>query len=80
VKSLETVTGDFVVCLKREFAAEISRHPREFKKQVLRFIRHGLPPQRGRPRDPKTEAALAMLQQGKTVRRFYGRKCAVSAK
>ena len=41
---------------------------REFKKQVLRFIRGELPSRQGRPPDPQIQAALEMLREGKTVR------------
>jgi hypothetical protein len=62
------VTQAFADRLKREFTQDISGDPRGFKKQVLRLIRCWLPPRRGRPVNPKTEAALALLAQGKTVR------------
>ena len=68
MKSLEAVARDFTAGLKRQFAEEITRRPRDFKKQVLWLIRRQLPPRRGRPNDPQIDAALAMLRQGKTVR------------
>ena len=59
---------DFAQQLCQKFPQEISRNPRDFKKQVLRAIRRELPPGRGRPASPRIEAAIEMLQQGKTVR------------
>jgi hypothetical protein len=64
------VTRAFADRLLRQFADEIGRDPRAFKKRILRLIRRQLPPRRGRPRDPKTEAALELLRQGKTVRQI----------
>jgi hypothetical protein len=66
--SLEQETREFAARLQRDYAEEIARTPREFKKRVLRQLRRHLPPRRGRPTDPKTEAALALLRQGKSVR------------
>ena len=68
LRELEHVTLAFARRLRRDFAQDISRDSRGFKKQVLRLIRRLLPPRRGRPINPKTEAALALWHQGKTVR------------
>jgi len=68
VKTLESTIRDFADQLRRDFASEITRDPRDFKKRVLRLIRRELPPRRGRPASPEIEAALAMLRQGKSVR------------
>jgi hypothetical protein len=67
-QDLDRVTQAFADRLRQDFAHDINRDPRDFKKQVLRLIRRRLPPQRGRPVNPKTQAALALLDQGKTVR------------
>ena len=64
----DTVSRNFARQLFQKFRHEISRNPRDFKKQVLRAIRQELPPGRGRPASPRIEAAIEMLQQGKTVR------------
>jgi hypothetical protein len=58
----------FTAHLKREFAAQIVSDPGRFKKQVLRLIRHGLPPRPGRPNDPHLDAACRMIEDGKTVK------------
>jgi hypothetical protein len=68
VKSLEVVARDFATSLKHDFAEDMLRRPRDFKKQILRLISRELPPRPGRPIDPKIEATLAMLEQGKTLR------------
>jgi hypothetical protein len=68
--TLEHATQTFAEALRRDFAGDINRDPRFFKKQVLRLIRRWLPPRPGRPTNPKTEAAFALLQEGKTVRQI----------
>ena len=68
MKNLESTVRNFADRLRRDFAPEITRDPRDFKKRVLRLIRHELPPRRGRPASPQIEAALGMLRQGKSVR------------
>jgi len=67
-ESPDSVARDFARKLRHKFSQEISSNPRDFKKQVIRAIRRELPPGRGRPASPRIEAAIAMLQQGKTVR------------
>ena len=68
MKRLESGIREFTDRLKRDFAQEIAHNPRDFKKKVLKLIRHTLPPGQGRPPSPQIEAALVMLRQGKTVR------------
>lgn len=46
----------------------ISADPKGFNKIVLRLVRMGLPPRRGRPNDPKIEAAVRLVEQGKSVK------------
>ena len=65
---LESEIRRFADRLRRVFADELRHDARAFKKRVLRLIRCQLPPQRGRPCDPKTEAALELIREGKTVR------------
>jgi len=50
---LETFAGSFTARLRQEFAHEIAHDPKAFKASVLRLIRRGLPPRRGRPNDPR---------------------------
>lgn len=68
MKDLEPAVRGFVESLRRNFAGELVRDPREFKKRVLRLIRRELPLKKGRPPSPEIEAALTMLRQGKSVR------------
>jgi len=39
-----------------------------FKKNVIRLVRRELPPRRGRPKDPRLDAAARMVAQGKSVK------------
>ena len=68
MKTLEAGVREFADRLKRNFAQEIANNPRDFKKRVLRLIRHELPLKKGRPPSPQIEEALTMLRQGKSVR------------
>jgi hypothetical protein len=64
----------------------VARGPSTFKKQVVRLLRRELPPRPGRPNDPRLDAAVRLVEQGKSVRQvlrlqipgfehldFYGR-------
>ena len=68
LKKLERFIHDFTARVRREFASEIARDPKAFKTSVLRLVRKQLPPRRGRPNDPRIDAAVQMLQQGNTVK------------
>jgi hypothetical protein len=65
---LEALTHDFTRQIRIEFAQEITRDPKTFKKSLLRLIGRQLPPRRGRPNDPQIDAAMRMLDQGKSVK------------
>ena len=65
---LEPMIHDFLRQVRSEFASEIARDPKAFKTSVLRLVRKQLPPRRGRPNDPRIDAAVQMLQQGNTVK------------
>jgi hypothetical protein len=67
-KGLTRRARDFTDSLQRDYAHQIAKDPRAFKRSVVRLIRLGLPPGRGRPASPRIETAIEMLQQGKTVR------------
>ena len=54
--------------LKSRFAEEIARDPSGFKKRVVRLIRRELPPRPGRPNDPRLDAAVRLVEQGKSTR------------
>jgi hypothetical protein len=59
---------EFTAILKRKFAQEIMNDATAFKKHVVRLIRRELPPRRGRPANPALDAAVRMIEQGKTFR------------
>jgi hypothetical protein len=65
LERLEAVTSNFTEQISREFAPEISRDPKTFKKSILGLVRRHLPPRRGRPNDPRIDAAVRMFEQGK---------------
>ena len=61
-------TRRFADRLKKMFSTEITRNAVTFKKLVLRLVRRALPPRPGHRNDPQIDAAIQLLQQGKTVR------------
>lgn len=65
---LEAFTGQFAEQIKREFAEELVRDPKALKTAVLRLLRRALPLKRGRPNDPRIDAAVRMREQGKSIR------------
>ena len=66
--SAEAAAREFASFLRTHFAQEIARDAKAFKKCVLRWIRRELPPRRGRPNDPRIDAAVRMVQQGRSVK------------
>ena len=62
-ESLESTFEQFLARLKMNFPHQIQQAPADFKKGVLRALRRELPPRRGRPNDPRVDAALGMLAQ-----------------
>jgi hypothetical protein len=66
--SAEDAVYEFVSFLKTHFAENIVADPRRFKKMVLHLVRKGLPPKRGRPKDPRIDAAVQMADQGKSTK------------
>lgn len=68
MKDPEFIIREFALRLKNDFATEIARDARGFKKKVLHWVRQELPPRRGRPNDPRLDAAARMIAQGKTTR------------
>ena len=67
-KLLESLTADFAEQLRGEFAQEIARDPKAFKTYLIRLLRRTLPPRRGRPNDPRIDAAMEMIEQGRTIK------------
>ena len=68
MKSLARDVRGFVQQLQRNHASDIARDARGFKKQVVTLIRRELPPRRGRPNDPRIDAALQMIERRKSVK------------
>lgn len=66
MNDLDAIVRAFALRLKRDFAREIAGDPRTFKKSVVQLVRRELPPKRGRPNDPRLDAAVRMLHQGKS--------------
>jgi hypothetical protein len=65
---LEAFTGQFAEQIKREFAEELARDPKALRAAILRLVRRSLPLRRGRPNNPRIEAAVRMLEQGKSIK------------
>jgi len=68
ITSVETAVRDFTSFPKLHFADNLTADPKAFKKIVIRLVRRGLPPKRGRPNDPQIDAAVRLVLQGKTVK------------
>jgi len=67
-RPLKKMLHEFALQLKSHFSEAITRDPSGFKKQVVRLIRRELPPRRGRPNDPRIDAAFFSIHHGKSVR------------
>jgi len=67
-QDVEHTVSQFAKGLKSRFQDQLARDPAGFKKQVVRLIRQALPPKRGRPNDPRLDAAVQMVEHGKTVK------------
>ena len=65
MKDINRKLRTFAAALKRDFAEDVTRDPKGFKKQVVKLIRRELPPKPGRPNDPRYDKAARMADQGK---------------
>src|SRR5215471_10529554 len=65
---LEQTVRVLATRLRSDFAGDITRDPTSFKKYVLTLIRRELPPRPGRPNDPRIDAALVMVSQGRSLK------------
>ena len=65
-KSIEQATREFVVGVKNRFQDQIEQDPAGFKKQIVKLLRRELPLRRGRPNDPRLDAAARLVEQGKS--------------
>lgn len=68
MQRLEAITYDFVTLIRREFAEELTRHAKSVRASILRLVRRELPLRRGRPNDPRLDAAMHLLEQGRSVK------------
>jgi hypothetical protein len=69
--SLADAIRRFARDLRTEFAGEIARDARAFRKRVLHLFRTALPVDRGRPRLMAVTRATEMRAQGKCWRAIY---------
>jgi hypothetical protein len=74
MKSPSSDIRKFAARLLRDYANEFADDPHGFKKYVLRTVRLYLPPGRGRPRDTRFDAALAMLKQRNSIKEILRRQ------
>jgi len=74
VDRLDLLVSEFTDRLRRQFADDIGRDPRAFKKGILRLIRRELPPRRGPSANltkgihkPRTEESVRSPQVNATT-------------
>ena len=65
---LEANARAFIAQVRRDCGEELARDPKALRAAVLRLVRRELPLRRGRPNDPRIDAAVRMLEQGKSVK------------
>ena len=70
-ESLEQIVQDFAVRLKHDFATEIERDPRGFKRRVIRTLNSELPPRPGRPCIAVVSRAVEMRARGQSWQQIY---------
>ncbi len=68
LQRLQALTSDFAARIKQECGEELARNPKELRAKVMRFVRREIPLKRGRPNDPRIDAAVRMLEQGKSIK------------
>lgn len=66
--SVERTITSFIKQLRRRFEIDLARDPKAFKKRVVKLVRRELPPRRGRPNDPRLDAAAQMVGHGKPLK------------
>jgi hypothetical protein len=71
LEGLRVSICEFTAWLIGEFASEIERDPRGFKRQVISAIRTELPPWPGRPAAEIVTRAARMRARGKSWQRIY---------
>lgn len=68
VQRLEAIMREFGKQVRRDCAEELKRDPKALRAAVLRLARREFPLRRGRPNDPRIDAAVRMLEQGKSIK------------
>jgi hypothetical protein len=67
-KKLETLVRDFAAQVRHDCGVEIERDPKAFRAAILRLVRNEMPLRRGRPNNPRIDAAVRMHEEGKTIK------------
>ena len=67
-QTLEQTVRRFRLEIRNRFRDQIARDAQRFKKLIIHLVRWQLPPQPGRPPDPQIDAAVRLVQQGRTVK------------
>jgi len=67
-RSLEALVRDFVALVRCECGEDLERDTKTLRAAVLRLVRRELPLRRGRPNDPRIDAAVRMREQGKSIK------------
>jgi hypothetical protein len=70
-ESLQQIVQDFAARLKHDFASEIERDPRGFKRRVIRTLNSELPPRPGRPCIAVVSRAVEMRARGQSWQQVY---------
>jgi hypothetical protein len=65
---LEAVTREFIAQVRRTCADQHTSDPKALRASVLRLVRREWPLRRGRPNDPRIDAAVHMIEQGKSIK------------
>jgi hypothetical protein len=65
---LDAITRTFAEQVRTECAGELTRDPKALRAAVLQLVRRELPLRRGRPNDPRIDAAVRMREQGKSIK------------
>lgn len=71
VRDLRTAVQEFGGLLRREFATEIERDARGFKRDAVCLLRAALSPGPGRPRSKAVTLAIQLRAQGKPWQAIY---------
>ena len=65
---LEALTREFGRRVRRECHQELVRDLKALRVAILQMVRREFPLRRGRPNDPRIDAAIRMLEQGMSIK------------